>query len=89
MSTAISTHHRFTHHPAALIAAAATAVVVGGAAAVGYAISQDDTVAPTVSTTSSQHEGVSEAGTGMHDFTSNTGGHLTPLKGGHTVVGLP
>jgi hypothetical protein len=88
MSTAISTHHHLTH-PATLIAAAATAVVVSGAAAVGYAMSQDDTATPTVSTTSADHDGVSQAGTGMHDFTSNAGGRLTTLKGGHTVTGLP
>ena len=87
MSTAISTH-RLTQ-PTALIAAAATAVVISAAAAVGYAMSQDDTAPQTVSTTSAEHNGASEAGTGMHDFRSNAGGHLTPLKGGHTMVGLP
>jgi hypothetical protein len=84
----MSTDHRFTN-PATLVAAAATAVVVSGAAAVGYVIFQDDTVAPTVSTTSTEHDGTSEAGTGLHDFTSKAGGHVTPLKGGHTVIGLP
>src|SRR3954447_13878429 len=88
MSTAISTHHGLTR-PATLVTAAATAVVVAGAAFVGYAISQDDTVAPTVSTTSTDHDGTSQAGTGLHDFTSKAGGHDAPLKGGHTMIGLP
>jgi hypothetical protein len=86
MSTAIVTHHRFIDP---LAAAAAVVVVVGGASVVGVAMSQSDTAtrAPSApAQVSPDHP--SRIGLGDFQQSSNQGAS-TPLKGGHTVIGLP
>jgi hypothetical protein len=84
MSTALPTHHRIVDPVAA---AAAVAVVIGGAAVLGVAMSGEPT-APTAPGQTRLDRSPSRIGLG--DFTRvQAAGHLAPVKGGHTVIGLP
>ena len=85
MSTALTTHHRFSDP---LAAAAAVVVIVGSASVIGVAMSQDNT--DTTPNAPSQVSPGPAARVGLGDFTrpGTTGPSQSP-SGGHTVVGLP
>jgi hypothetical protein len=88
MSTALATHHRFTDP---LAAAAAVAVIVGGASVIGVAMSQagNDTATQAPSAPAQVSPG-HPSRVGLGDFQrSGTQSPSAPLKGGHTVIGLP
>jgi hypothetical protein len=90
MSTAATTHHRYSD-PLAI--AAAVAVIVGGATVIGIAVNQNDATTPTAPA-APVHGKVAvkhPSRVGMGDFRQSpeNAGHPTPLKGGHTVNGQP
>jgi hypothetical protein len=90
MSTALSTHHRISDP---IAAAAAVVVIVAGATVLGVAAFQDDptsATAPAAPTHGKVAAPNPPSRVGMGDFTQpQQGGHLTPLKGGHTTIGMP
>ena len=89
MSTAVSTHHRFTDP---IAAAAAVTVIVGGAALIGVAMAQtDDAPAPSAPSAPAQVAPNSPSRVGQGDFAPSepSGQSLDTLKGGHTTIGFP
>jgi hypothetical protein len=96
MSSAISTHHRFSDP---LAAAAAVVVILGGASVIGVAMASDGSTAPTapaqsqsIGDVAAQLRGTASQPfrTGLGDFTQTRPAvHTQPLKGGHVNIGLP
>jgi hypothetical protein len=90
MSITATTQHRFGD-PIAM--AAAVAVIIGGATLIGVAVAQD-TPAPTVPAAPTHGKHVvpnPPSRVGLGDFTQSEqgGSPSAPLKGGHSMVGLP
>jgi hypothetical protein len=89
MSTALSTHHRFTDP---IATAAAVTVIVGGAALIGVAMAQtDDAPAPSAPSAPAQVAPNSPSRVGQGDFARPERGdqHVGTLSGGHSTIGLP
>lgn len=91
MSTAATTSHHRLWDPIAV--ASAVVVVVGGATVIGVAMSQDDstTTAPSAPAHGQAVAPNPPSRIGLGDFTrpDQSGRPSAPLKGGHTVIGLP
>ena len=89
MSTALSTHHRFTDP---IAAAVAVTVIVGGAALIGVALAQpDDVAAPSPPSAPAQVAPNSPSRVGQGDFARPERGdqHVGTVSGGHSTIGLP
>ena len=89
MSTALTTHHRFTDP---IAAAVAVTVIVGGAALIGVALAQpDDVAAPSAPSAPAQVAPNPPSRVGQGDFARPERGdqHVGTLSGGHSTIGLP
>jgi hypothetical protein len=94
MSTAITTHHRFTDP---IAAAAAVTVIVGGAALIGVVMAQtDDAAAPSapgaparVAPARVAPNPPSRVGQGAFARPERGDQHVGTLSGGHATIGLP
>jgi hypothetical protein len=89
MSTALSTHHRFTDP---IAAAVAVAVIIGGAAVIGVVMAQtDDPAAPSAPDAPAQVAPDPPSRVGQGDFArpQREAQHVGTLTGGHSTIGLP
>ncbi len=85
MSTAISTHR----YSDPLAVAAAIVVILGGASVIGVAMASGDTAAPAAPAQTRVVDEPPSSRIGTGDFQVRQGSHTQPLKGGHSLVGLP